>query len=129
MRKSKEASTTYYALVRKKVLSKYPGLVGILVVLALTGMAGLAAFLVSDIAAQASSTGHDKTASESSPDRGASGGMPHVQAALPTKDANISSGTTGSNSSQSAEKIIKSPGGAAGSNSSSLRKDDLAYIQ
>lgn len=53
------STITYYDLARKKVLTKYPWLISVLVVLVLISMTGLALYLVSDLVSFATNPEHN----------------------------------------------------------------------
>jgi hypothetical protein len=54
------SSITYYGLARNKLMNKYPRLAGVLVVLALICMTGLAIFLISDLISFATDPDHNE---------------------------------------------------------------------
>jgi hypothetical protein len=53
------SSITYYGLAREKVMNKYPGLISVLIILALICMTGLTIFLISDLITFASNSDHN----------------------------------------------------------------------
>ena len=94
------SSITYYGLAREKLMSKYPRLISVLVILALICMTGLAMFLISDLVSFASNPDH-KGVLVGLDLKGPENGI------VPMTDGKEKSGNISANSSQSLENLSR----------------------